>query len=125
MSEQKYNIKGTVEHIGEVEHITQTFSKRIIVIETDADGKYPQHVPIEFTNAFCNLLDAFHEGDEVTIWFNLRGRGVANNGRYYGSIAGWKIEPAGARGGAIDQRPSVEYDDVSQGENGDSDGLPF
>lgn len=125
MRSKSYDITGTVEHIGETEQVTDKFRKRLIVIETEADSKYPQHIPIEFCGEYCGLLDAFSEGENVTITFNLRGRGMARNGKYYGSIAGWKIEPAGQSGGAMDQRPAVKAEDENQDAGEDLGGLPF
>jgi len=83
------NLKGTVKHIGATETVgTKGFQKRIIVITTDE--KYPQHIPVEFVQDKCNLLDDIAEGETVDVSINLRGSEW--NGKFYASINGWKIE---------------------------------
>ena len=84
-------IKGTVETILEIQEFASGFKKRTIVVNTG--GKYPQMVPIEFAKEKINLLDSLTNGQEVTIGVNIRGNEY--NGKYYVSLAGWKVD-AGA-----------------------------
>ena len=80
---------GSIIRIDDTEAITDSFSKRLCVIETE--GKYPQTLPMEFCNDKCSLLDAFAVGDEVTIEFDLRGRYWEKGDRYFLSATAWKI----------------------------------
>jgi hypothetical protein len=50
-------------------------------------------VPVDFAKEKINLLDSLTDGQEVTIGVNLRGNEY--NGKYYVSLAGWKVD-AGA-----------------------------
>jgi len=123
MSEQNYAVAGEIEHIGREEQITDTFRKRQVVIKTGGDTKYPQLIPIDFVNDKCDALNGYEVGQAVSVTINLRGR-QGRDGRYWGSNQGFKIVAESKRD-TMDQRPSAEYDDVSQGENGDSDVWPF
>jgi single-strand DNA-binding protein len=87
----KIEIKGTVETILEIQEFASGFKKRTIVVNTG--GKYPQMVPVDFAKEKINLLDSLAEGQEVTIGVNVRGNEY--NGKYYVSLAGWKVD-AGA-----------------------------
>ena len=89
-------IKGVVKVVGSVQEVTDKFSKRELVVTTEADTKYPQHLPIQFSNTKMALLDNLVEGQEVTVSINLRGR--ESNGKYYGSIDGWKIDAVASKG---------------------------
>jgi hypothetical protein len=81
-------IKGTVETILEIQEFSSGFKKRTIVVNTG--GKYPQMVPIDFAKEKINLLDSLAIGQEVTIGVNIRGNEY--NGKYYVSLAGWKVD---------------------------------
>jgi len=69
------------------------FRKREVVITTDE--QYPQMILIEFVQDKTELLDNFKVGQEVKIFFNLRGREWINTEgvvKYFNSIQGWRIE---------------------------------
>lgn len=73
------------------------FKKRELVIVTDE--KFPQHLPIEFTQDKCELLDKFAVGQTVKIDINLQGREWINpqgEAKYFPSFGGWRIEAVGA-----------------------------
>ena len=52
------------------------FQKRNFVLVTDPDGKYPQHITLEFHKDHCGLLDNFKVGDDVKVGININGREV-------------------------------------------------
>lgn len=86
-------IKGTVIHIGEVEQVTDKFSKQIIAIEYN-DGKFDQKIGLEASSdKQYQEISKAKVGDEVNISFNLRGREW--NGKYYNTLALWKVEVLG------------------------------
>jgi hypothetical protein len=80
-------LKGTIVKIGDIEHISDKFSKREIVIKT-AD-QYPQFISCQLTNKNIGLFDNKSVGEEVTAHINIRGR--EHNGKYYNTIEIWKI----------------------------------
>lgn len=80
-------ITGEITNIGEIQQITDNFSKRVVTVKTDAGSQYPQWVKLETNNAKNTLLDAFKVGETVTIDFNLNGK--ENNG--YNQLTVWKL----------------------------------
>jgi len=85
-------IEGRIIHLGPVEQKSDKFRMRIIVIET-AD-KYPQQIPVQFTNANVNKADSLKLGDTVSVSCNIRGREYS--GKWYVSLDAWRIEAKSA-----------------------------
>jgi hypothetical protein len=86
-------ITGKIKVIGSTQNITETFSKRELVVSTDE--QYPQHILIEFNKDKCSLLDKFKVGEVVTVGINLQGREWINpqgETKYFNSVKGWKID---------------------------------
>ena len=92
-----YKATGTITHIGEIENITESFSKQLVVLEV-ANGEYPEVHPIEFQNAKIGLVADLAEGQEVTIHFNIKGREWAGQTprKFFPTLSAWKIESATA-----------------------------
>jgi hypothetical protein len=85
-------VTGKIKVIGSTQNITETFSKRELVVSTDE--QYPQHILIEFNKDKCSLLDKFKVGEVVTVGINLQGREWVNpkgETKYFNSVKGWKI----------------------------------
>lgn len=82
-------VKGTIKAIGQVQDISQSFSKQELVVTTSE--QYPQDILIEFHNDNTDKLHGLHPGQQVTAGINLRGK-QANNGKYYNTIVGWYIK---------------------------------
>ena len=81
-------IKGKVETILEIQEFASGFKKQTLVIETD--GKFPQKVAVDFAKEKIDLLAVLTAGQQVTVSVNLRGNEY--NGKYYVSLAGWKVD---------------------------------
>jgi len=83
-------IEGKVHFIGQTEVVGSagTFKKRVIVIATDE--QYVQHIPIDFVQDKCEVLDKYAIGQKVKVSINIRGNEY--NGKYYCSLNGWRIE---------------------------------
>jgi hypothetical protein len=84
----KIEIKGKVDKILDVQEFASGFKKQVIVIEVD--GKFPQKVAVEFGKEKIDLLSSVAVGNEVSASVNIRGNEY--NGRYFVSLAGWKID---------------------------------
>ena len=85
-------VTGKIKVIGSTVNVTETFSKRELVVSTDE--QYPQHILIEFNKDKCSLLDKFKVGEVVTVGINLGGREWVNpqgETKYFNSVKGWKI----------------------------------
>jgi hypothetical protein len=97
----KIDIKGKVDKILDVQEFTSGFKKQVIVIEVD--GKFPQKVAVEFGKEKIDLLSSVAVGNEVSASVNIRGSEY--NGRYFVSLAGWKID-------ILSAGTSTETDDI-------------
>ena len=80
-------LKGTIYKIGEVETISEKFSKKEIVIEVPGD--YPQKISCQVSNKTIGIFDRHQVGQEVTCSINLKGR--EHNGKFYNTIEIWKV----------------------------------
>tara|TARA_E500000081_G_C6136914_1_gene357358 strand:+ start:7 stop:351 length:345 start_codon:yes stop_codon:yes gene_type:complete len=94
------------------------FQKRNFVLVTDPDGKYPQHITLEFHKDHCGLLDNFKVGDDVKVGININGRewiDPSGNMKHFNSIVGWFIKNLKEHSGSPTNKLKEEV----------SDDLPF
>jgi single-strand DNA-binding protein len=87
-----YKATGTILHIGKVQQVTEKLTKLEFVI--NIDGQYPQTPKFELVNLRCDLIAAYEVGDQIDVWFNLKGRPYTKNGEttYFTSLEAWKIQ---------------------------------
>jgi hypothetical protein len=114
----QFKLSGTIKVIGEKKDVSDKFSKREFVVTINESDKYPQDIMMQLTNAKCDELNSFMEGQSVDVSFNLRGRewtSPQGEVKYFNTIEAWRIELQG--GGSISPEPTV----VSE----DDDELPF
>ena len=122
-------IKGKVHEVGATQQISETFKKRDLVIEYAENPTYPEFIRFEAMQDKTALLDTFKAGDEVEVFFNLRGRPWTNKEgvtSYFNSLVIWRIN-AIAGGVAPAAAATPEYAkpvDVSN-TAGEDDDLPF
>jgi hypothetical protein len=98
---EKIDIKGKVETILEIQEFASGFKKQTLVIETD--GKFPQKIAVDFAKEKIDLLAVLTVGQQVTVSVNLRGNEY--NGKYYVSLAGWKLDAGAVTGNDLDDVP--------------------
>ena len=114
MNENK--ISGAVHKVGDVQRITERFSKRQLVIDTG--DKFSPYLPIDFSGKVLDLPAKLSVGQEVTVHLNLGGR-ESNDGRFWPSISGWKVEVG--EGGSNSPEPN-NWDQRNNEEDSD---IPF
>lgn len=78
-----FKISGVVKAIFDEVSFPSGFVKREFVI-TSRDDKYPQEIKFEATKDDVLHLDAYNEGDPITLSFVLRGNEY--KGKYYVSL---------------------------------------
>jgi len=124
-----FEIEGKLHKTFETEKKTQTFEAREFVILISEEN-YPQYIKFQLVNDRCTLLDKFREGDQIKVYFDLRGREW--NEKYFTNLNAWKIEAVSpatespAKNSADPGFPSEP--DFSEGDSlqkEDFDDLPF
>lgn len=106
----KMSITGKITKIFETEE-KGNFRVRKLIVETN--DKYPQVVALDFTQNNCGLLDAHSVGDNVEVFYNVRGRAWENReGKtlYFTSLQGWKVREYKEEVTTKDQAPDREDD---------------
>jgi hypothetical protein len=121
-----FTLTGLLKVKNDTQQINDTFKKREFVV-TDNSSQYPQDILFQLTQARCDVLDPFNEGEEVSVTFNLRGREWTNpkdgQVRYFNSLDVWKMEKAaGFAETPLPQEPPAEV--ASSGADMEDD-LPF
>jgi hypothetical protein len=100
-----FSLKGTLKVIGKEQQISDKFKKRDFVL-VDNSSQYPQFISFQITQDKVNLLDTLNEGEEVTVYFNLRGRewtSPQNEVKYFNTLEAWKIEGGQSTGMGVSQ----------------------
>jgi hypothetical protein len=121
-----FNITGTLKVKSAEQQVSEKFKKREFVI-TDNSSQYPQHISFQLTQDKCSLIDSCKVGDDIKVFFNLRGREWKSpkdgEMKYFNSLEAWKIEKAGNTTGssAPVAEPDVTSFSATEGEND----LPF
>lgn len=87
---EKFEIEGTLTVIGEIQAFASGFTKRQFVVKTP--GEYSQAIAFELVKDGCTKIDKHKPGDGVKVSFNVRGNEY--NGKYFVSLAAWKIDSA-------------------------------
>lgn len=87
-----FEIQGKLHRKYDTEEKSAKFSKREFVLETEKNS-YKNYIKIQLKNERCNLLDAYNEGQDLKVSFDLEGREW--EGKYFTNITAWKIENAG------------------------------
>ena len=123
-------INGTIKNVGKVQDVSEKFRKRELVI-TESGTQYPQHIPIEFTQDKCGMLDGFNPNEEVSVTCYVNGRewtGKDGVTKYFLSLKGDRIERTGAtapaNGNGYRSAPPPTMNDMPP-IGGDDDDLPF
>lgn len=118
-----FNITGTIKVISPEQQVSEKFKKREFVI-TDNSSQYPQHLTFQLTQDKCSLMNNYKEGDEVKVYFNLRGREWKTREgelKYFNSLEAWKVEGGtGSSSGSSSQSESATFINSA-----DNDDLPF
>jgi hypothetical protein len=90
-------VKGKVIVVNPTTTISEKFSLRKFVVETD--DQFPQPIEMQVTQDKCSLLDTISVGMVVEVSINLRGKSWQNpqgETKYFNTLEAWKIEVLGA-----------------------------
>ncbi|MDB5288576.1 MAG: hypothetical protein JWR05_3525 [Mucilaginibacter sp.] len=87
-------IKGKVHEIGQTIQATETLTKRELIVEYIENPQYPEYLKFEVIQDRCAILDNTKVGDDVEVFFNLKGRpwtDKAGKKMYFNSLQLWKL----------------------------------
>lgn len=122
-------IKGKVRDVSEVINVTETFRKRELVIEFAENPQYPEYVKFEAIQDRCALMDNVKIGNEVEVFFNLKGRewtDKTGKKQYFNTLQLWKVNVLGAtESAAASASPEFAAPIDISAAPGEDDDLPF
>ena len=127
-------IRGTIKKISETVQISERFRKREFVVEYASNPDYPQPLQFEMVQDRCELLDPFQEGQQVEIFFDLRGREWTNpqgQVKYFNTLQAWKLVAEKSSANTAAPKPAktdagpIPQEQPGWLENETSDDLPF
>ncbi|MBK7093760.1 MAG: DUF3127 domain-containing protein [Saprospiraceae bacterium] len=84
-----FEIQGKLHKKFEIESKSASFQTRDFVLLIE-EGNYPQYIKFQLTQDRCNIVDSINEGDNMKVWFDLRGREW--NEKYFTNLNAWKVE---------------------------------
>lgn len=123
----KNQIEAVIEEIREVQSFgSKGFKKQEIIVRTI--DKHPQTLPLEFSGKTLAIVEdeGLQVGDKCLFHININGREW--NGKYFVSLAPWKVEVLDKTEREQDRKPEKEYSpQVPQAELPDDsiEDLPF
>src|SRR5215217_5170867 len=121
------DIKGKVHEIGATMQVTDSLKKRELIVEYVENPQYPEYLKFEAIQDKCNLLDNVKAGDDVEVFFNLRGRpwtDKTGKKSYFNSMVVWRIN-ALTPGAAAASTPAYAPPADLNSAPGEEDDLPF
>jgi hypothetical protein len=104
-------IKGKIHEISPTIQATTTVTKRELILEYIENPQYPEYLKFEIINDKCALLDPVRPGQDVEVFFNLRGRPWTDKtGKkvYFNSLALWKLTVIGGASAPESDAPETK-----------------
>jgi single-strand DNA-binding protein len=108
------------------QQVTERFKKREFVVEIPS-GNFAEQVKFQLTQDKCELLDRFKEGEELIVYFNLKGKPYTKDGvtSYFNNLDAWRLETAKESKAGNDTEPPLP-EEFTYREAGESEeNLPF
>jgi hypothetical protein len=118
-------IKGKVYEVSPTVQVTESLKKRELILEYIENPQYPEYLKFEAIQDRCNLLDNTKVGDDIEVFFNLRGRpwtDKTGKKTYFNSLQLWKINVLAGAGASTTPAYAPPADLSS---SPDEDDLPF
>ncbi|WP_285011292.1 DUF3127 domain-containing protein [Pedobacter faecalis] len=120
------NIVGKVHEVGPVQHVSETFKKRDLIVEYAENPTYPEYIKVEAMQDKTALFDNLQPGDQIDVSFNLRGRpwtDKTGKTSYFNTLVVWRISKSGE---SAQSTPAPQYAPPAPVAAPDgSDDLPF
>lgn len=116
----QYEMEGSVKVVFDTQTFPSGFQKREFVVTTE--DKYPQDIKFEVMKEKCSLLDSVKSGDQVKVFFDIRGNEFKE--RFYVNLNAWKIDQVSGNASPSDDRPD-SLDDANAQAFVEPDDEPF
>lgn len=120
-------IKGKVYEVSPTVQVTESLKKRELILEYIENPQYPEYLKFEAIQDRTALMDNVKVGDDVEVFFNLKGRKWTDKmGKvvYFNTLQLWKVNALSAAGSAAAAAPAYAAPaDISS--TADDDDLPF
>jgi hypothetical protein len=120
-----FEITGKVIDVLPVNQVSDKFRKREFVIEKKESGGtavFVDYIKFQLVQDKCDLINESYLGEEVKIWFNLKGNKWERDGKinYFTNLDAWRVEKtsgqtreqAAPSGSPLEDLPP-EIDDLS------------
>lgn len=120
-------LKAKVHEVGSTQQVSETFKKRDLIVEYAENPTYPEYIRFELLQDKCPLADSLKPGDEVEVFFNLRGRpwtDKAGKTSYFNSLVIWRLNVVAGAPSQTSQPAYAAPVDISN-TPGQDDDLPF
>ncbi|MFD2161621.1 DUF3127 domain-containing protein [Paradesertivirga mongoliensis] len=121
------DIKGKVHEVLPVTNVSETFKKRELIIEYAENPQYPEYIKFEALQDKVNLFDPLKAGDQVEVFFNLRGRPWTDKSgktAYFNTLVVWRVNVL-AGGAAESAAPEYAAAPANISSSPEDDDLPF
>lgn len=94
------SITGKLHKKFETQEVSDRFRKRDFVVEYASNPMYPQYINFQLSQDKVDIIDAYEEGEEIVVEFNLRGRkwvSPSQEEKYFNTLDAWRIAPTGQK----------------------------
>lgn len=125
-----YEIEGVIYSIGEIQKVSDKFSKRemVLYVENPTNKDWSDYIKVELQQDRVDLTDPYNKRDKVKVHINLRGR-IWNSPKgeevVFNTIVVWKIEPVATAPQTGKMAPPPTPLDEVMAEAEPTDDLPF
>jgi hypothetical protein len=117
---------GRLLEMQETQQVSDSFKKRVFVLEHNENPQYPEYISFELVQDRCSLLDHFQPGQDVEVSFNLRGRKwVSPEGatKYFNTLQAWRIEAVAPKSNQTSTEEGNSTNNIVT--DSEEDDLPF
>lgn len=121
-------IKGKVHEVAPAVNVSESFKKRELIIEYAENPQYPEFIKFEALQDKVSLFDTVKVGDQVEIFFNLRGRpwtDKTGKTSYFNTLVVWRINVLSGAQAASQATPELASAIDISAAPGEDDDLPF
>lgn len=101
-----FETTGVLHKVFPTETKKNNFQVRFFVLKTE--GQYPQYIKFQLTQDKCDQLDRYTEGQNIKVFFDLRGNEW--NGNYITNLNAWKLDGQSNEGNTSGPKPPTGED---------------